>query len=424
MFVYIETYGCSANLNNSEIIRGLVKQAGLELTNNEEIADIIIINSCIVKSPTENKIKARLIELEKLNKPVILTGCMPDARKNLLQGKNIYLLSNKNIRQINNLIKAVQENNYVKEKFLVQKQEIKLCLPKSNEVKKIGITQILEGCLGECSYCITRFAKGKLFSYPEESILKNIEADLQSGCREIWITSQDNAGYGLDNGKHHLPKLLKKILALDYNFRLRLGMMNPNNVLPILDELIEIYKNEKMYKYLHIPVQSASNKVLKEMNRYYKIQDFLRLITKFKKEIPEILISTDIIVAYPGESEQDFQGTFNLIQQIQPEQLNVSRYWPIPGTKASLLPQINSEISKERAEELMSIFNKIIKEKNKDLLDSTQSCLVYDKFNNNYLARTQNYKLVVIKSDKNILGKIVKARIIKQEQNHLVGELV
>jgi MiaB-like tRNA modifying enzyme len=419
--VFIETYGCSANLNNTEIIKGLIKQAGLELVNNEEIADIIIINSCIVKSPTENKIKARLINLEKLNKPIILTGCMPDVRKP--EGKNLYLLSNHQIKNISKLIKKIIDSNYNEKEFLITKPEIKLNLAKSNEIKKIGITQILEGCLGECSYCITRFAKGKLFSYPEEEIIKNIETDLKQGCKEIWITSQDNASYNLDNKKHDLPKLLNKILALNYNFRLRLGMMNPNNILPILDELIEIYKNEKMYQYLHIPVQSASNKILKDMNRYYKVEDFLKIIKKFKKEIPSITIATDIIVAYPEESEKDFQETFSLIEEIQPEQLNVSKFWPIKGTKAALLPQISAEVSKDRAEELMNLFNRIIKEKNEKLIDSVQSCLVYDSFNNNYLARTKSYKLVLVKSIKNILGKLVKVRIVKQERNHLVGEL-
>jgi tRNA A37 methylthiotransferase MiaB len=178
-----------------------------------------------------------------------------------------------------------------------------------------------------------------------------------------------------------------------------------------------------MYQYLHIPVQSASNKILKDMNRYYKVEDFLKIIKKFKKEIPSITIATDIIVAYPEESEKDFQETFSLIEEIQPEQLNVSKFWPIKGTKAALLPQISAEVSKDRAEELMNLFNRIIKEKNEKLIDSVQSCLVYDSFNNNYLARTKSYKLVLVKSIKNILGKLVKVRIVKQERNHLVGEL-
>lgn len=421
-FIYLETYGCSANLNNSEIIRGLLKQAGLEMTNNEHIADILILNTCIVKSPTENKIKARILQLEKLNKPIIITGCMPDVRAKEMQGKNIYLLSNHQIKNILSLIKKISESQPTKE-FLINKPEIKLNLPKLNEVRKIGITQILEGCLGECTFCITRFAKGRLFSYPEQDIIKNIENDIKNGCKEIWITSQDNAAYNLDNKKRSLPELLTRILAIEGNFRIRLGMMNPNNVLPILNELIDCYKNEKMYKFLHIPVQSASNKILKSMNRFYSVEDFLRIIREFRKWIPEIFIATDIIAGYPGESEQEFADTCNLIEKINPDMLNVSRFCAIPGTQASLLPQIPAEIAKQRAEKLMLLFHQLIKEKNKKLIGKIFPCLVYDSFNNNYLARTPEYKLVVIKNKKNILGKIVKVRIIKTEQNHLVGEL-
>lgn len=423
-FIYIETYGCSANLNNSEIIKGLIRQAGLDFTDNPIIADLLIINTCIVKEPAEKKIEARIQQLLTLNKPIIVAGCMPDIRHKKLQGKNLYLLSNKNIKQINNLILAIQENKYQESKFLIQKQEIKLCLPKVSEIKKIGITQILEGCQGNCSFCITRFAKGKLFSYPEEKILENIQADLKNGCKEIWLTSQDNAAYGLDNKERKLPELLKKILDLPGKFRIRLGMMNPNNILPILPELIRIYENEKMYKYLHLPVQSASNKILKLMTRNYQVEDFLKIVHAFRKEIPNITLATDIIAGFPEESEQDFLASFNLIKEIQPEQLNVSKYWAIKGTKASLLPQIPVKLAKQRAEIIMQLFNKIIKEKNQQLIGSEQEVLVYDSFGNNYLARTQNYKLVAIKSEKNILGKIVKVKILSLEQNHFLGEII
>ena len=423
MLIYLETYGCSANLNNAEIIRGLITQAGLDLVTNEKLAELIILNTCIVKSPTENKIKSRIIELEKLNKPIIITGCMPDVRFRELQRKNIYLLSNKNIKQICNLIKSIQDSSYNQNKFLIQRAETKLNLAKINENKKIGITQISEGCLGECNYCITRFAKGKLFSYSQEDIIKNIEQDIKNGCKEIWITSQDNASYGLDDKNYKLPDLLKRILEIEGKFRIRLGMMNPNNILPILSTLIEIYQDNKMYKYLHIPIQSASNKILKSMNRFYKKEDFLKIVKEFKSKIPEISIATDVIVGYPGETEKDFIETYKLIESIQPDQLNVNRYWAIKGTKAALEKQTSSEISKKRAEKLMKLYSRSIRESNKRLLNSIQKSLVYDHFNNHYLARTQNYKLVTFKSEKNLLGKIVNLKIIKTEQNHLVGAI-
>lgn len=423
-FVYLETYGCSANLNNSEIIKGLIRQSGLDLTSNPKIADLLIINSCIVKEPTEKKIEARIKELSKLSKPLIITGCMPSVRKENLRKKNIYLLPSNNIKSILKLIRKIAENSYEEKDFFISNNEVKLNLAKVNEVKKIGITQILEGCLGNCSYCITKLAKGSLFSYPEEKILANIKKDLESGCKEIWLTSQDNAAYGLDKGKSQLIGLLQKIINLEGNFRIRLGMMNPNNVLPILDELVEIYKSEKIYKFLHLPLQSASNKILKEMNRKYKIEDFLPIIDKFKQEIPNITIATDIIAAYPTETEQDFQESLKLIEKIQPEVLNVSKFWHMSGTSAFKLKQLDKKTAKERADLLMKIYWDYIREKNKLLLNQESLSLVYDSFNNNYLARTPAYRLVLIKSNKNILGKLVKIKITGITQNHFLGELI
>src|SRR3989344_22782 len=371
-FIFIETYGCSANLNNSEIIKGLILQSGLELTSNPELADVLIINTCIVKEPTEKKSEARILELEKLNKPLIIAGCMPDVRKNELQKNNLYLLSNHQIKSIIKLIRKISENNYIENDFFINSKEIKLNLPKSNEVKKIGITQILEGCLGQCNFCITRFAKGKLFSYPQEDIIKNIQADLKNGCKEIWLTSQDNSAYGLDRGKNELIELLRKILAIDGKFRIRLGMMNPNHVLPILN----------------------------------------------------ITIATDIIVAYPGETQEDYQETLNLVKEIQPDVLNLAKYWSMKGTPAAELKQVPKKEAKRRVVELMCLFRKVLLEKNKLWINKPVSVLVYDKFNNNYLARSPEYKLVLFKSQKNLLGKIIKVKIIKTEQNHFIGELI
>ena len=333
--VYFETYGCTANYNSSEIMQGLVRQAGINLISKPEHADLIVINSCIVKEPTEEKIRRRIQDLRKQfpDKKIILTGCMPRINKDkYLDEKNIFLLDTSHIRDIINLIKDIQTNQYDPENYLKLRKEIKLNLPKISKEKVIGISQISEGCLGECTYCITRLAKGKLFSYSKEDILKSIKSDLQAGCKEIWITSQDCASYGLDNGKLLLPELLKDIIKLKHNFYLRIGMMNPNNVLQILDELIEIYKSPKVFKFLHLPIQSGSNKILKSMKRHYKIVDVMKIIKRFKKEFPEMHICTDVIVGYPGEIEKDFQETYNIIKEISPETINISKFWPRQNT--------------------------------------------------------------------------------------------
>ncbi len=363
--IYIETYGCAANQNNGEIIRGLLERQGFIFVSKPELADIIILNTCIVKGPTLQKMTFRIKELARFSY-LIVTGCMPNVEnvriKRIAKQVNpqikIALVGTKNIHEIVGAIKNLTEN---KEKDIISdKKEVKLCIPKTPKKKNVGITQISEGCLGNCSYCIVRFAKGKLFSYPQEKILKNIKQDLLT-CNEIWITSQDNAAYGTDAGKSQLPSLLKKILAIKKNFKMRVGMMNPSSVLPIIDELIEIYKDDKMFKFLHVPVQSGSDKVLRLMDRKYDIKDFLIIIERFRQQVPGLVLSTDIIVGFPEETQEDFQETLNLIKRIKPEVLNISKFWAMPGTFAEKMKQVPVEISKKRAAELIKLHKKIKK---------------------------------------------------------------
>lgn len=424
-FIFIETYGCSANQNNSEIIKGKLTEAGLQFTENPEIADIIILNTCVVKEPTENSIKARIIELEKLNKPIIIAGCMPQVRKKWLTRKNIYLLGISHITEITKLIRRITENNYNNLEFLANSKEVKLNYNKINSKKLIGITQTSEGCLGNCNYCQVKLVKGNLFSYPEENIIENIQNDLKKGCKEIWLTSQDLASYNLENNdKPAFINLLKKVLSINSNFKLRLGMMNPNHVLPILDNLMKIYEDEKVYKFLHIPVQSGSNKILKSMNRKYTKEQFIDIIKKFRTLFPEIIISTDIIVAYPGETEEDFQETLELIKQTKPDVMNFTRYWPMTGTRAAKLNQIDRKTASKRAAQVQKLHLQISLERNKPYEGKELVVFVNEQQGTNCLARDENYRLVVIKSRENLLGKTLKVKIKQAFSHYLLAEVI
>lgn len=423
--VYIETYGCSANQNNSEIIAGILQQAGLFVVKNIKIADMAILNTCIVKRPTEEKMISRIKELGKSFKSrLIVAGCMPDVLVKKIKkiAPQASLVGSHYIHNIANAVKKISERKIVS--LIGQKDEVKLCMPKINKDRVIGITQILEGCAGKCSYCITRNAKGSLFSYPKEKIIKNVINDINNGCKEIWFTSQDNAAYGIDEGKASLPGLLNETLSLRGKFFLRLGMMNPNHALKILDELVECYKNEKMFKFLHIPLQSGSNKVLGDMNRDYKVQDFIKITKRFKKEFPALTISTDIIVGYPTETEKDFHETLSVIKDVKPGVLNISRFWPRNGTEAAKLKQLKANAAKKRATELMNLHSKIALEESKKVIDWQGICLI-DKhgFDNTWLARNGDYKLIVLKG-KNLLGKFHNVEIKSATPHYLFADLI
>jgi MiaB-like tRNA modifying enzyme len=423
-FIYTETFGCSANQNNTEIMKGILRQAGLGTVIKANIADMMILNTCVVKGPTEKKIERRILDLQRFEKPIIVAGCMPEVRsKELSKIKNVYLLGTHHYQDILNLIYDIVHKKYKQEKYLSYKDEVKLCMNKIRQNKSIGITQISEGCLGNCNFCITRLAKGKLFSYPMEKIIENVDKDLDEGCKEIWITSQDNAAYGTDRGKRDLPKLLKNILKLDGKFLVRVGMMNPNNVLPILDELIEVFKHEKMFKFLHIPLQSGSDEILEKMNRYYSIKDFIYIINKFRKEIPEITIATDIIVAYPGEGRQDFVKTLDIIKKIKPDVINYTKYWAMKGTRAAELKQIDVQTAIKRAKEFTKLHIQISKEKNKKWLNWEGKVLIDEYKNDNLIARNFTYKPIVLKvNKKSLLGKFVDIKITDYSIHYLVGE--
>ncbi len=431
-YVYIETYGCAANQNNSEILKGILRSAGYQITNNQEIAEIIILNTCIVKSKTENKIKRRIQDISKQfpNKLLIIAGCMPetDAKQIKKIAPNSIQLGTHHFKEIISLIKSHSEKKLdckKQEKYLSEQDEEKLFVPKIPHNKLISIIQISEGCLGKCTYCKTRLAKGKLFSYSEKNILKSIESDLKQGAKEIWITSQDCASYGLDKGKHKLPELLKKILSLKHNFKVRLGMSDPNNILYIQDELLKLYHSPKMYKFLHIPIQSASNKVLKDMNRFYTIEQVEEIIKKFKKEFPELILATDIIVGYPTEKKSDYKQNLNFIKKFKPDVFNLSKMSIHKGTPAFKLKPLPISIINKRTTQIMKAHQETAKQNKQKFLNKKINVFINKKLGNNlYEARDENYNIILIKSNKNILGKNINVKIKKTGVHHLIAETI
>ncbi len=429
---YLETFGCTANQNNSEIMAGILAGAGFILTKNPELADIIIINTCIVKSKTESKIKRRIQDLKKetKNKLMIIAGCMPqtDFKKLKKLSNNSIFLGTNHTKDIVNLIKDFQEKRLDEKRqisYISEDRETKLLVPKLPQNSLISIHQISEGCLGDCSFCRARLAKGKLYSYPEGRILESIESDLVNGAKELWLTSQDNASYGFDRGKLELADLLKKILELKHKFKLRLGMSNPNNVLPIINELLEVYKDKKIFKFLHIPIQSASNKVLKDMNRFYTIKQAEEIINKFKERFPQGVIATDIIVGYPTETQEDHELNLKFIKKYRPDVLNISKFSSHKQTPAGKLKPLSSGIIKKRTSELMEVHRETAKSNKLQYLGKIISVFIDKKVGENlHQARDENYNIIFLKCSKENLGKEVNVKITQIGVHNMVGEII
>lgn len=424
--IYIETYGCSENTNESEIMAGILERAGFDIINNEKHADLIIFNTCYVKTPTEQRILFRLKEVSKKypEKKLVIAGCMPEGIHTKLFDivPKASLLSTHHINDVARLVEKTLNGKRIE--IVGRAEKVKLCLPKVRKNELVNIVPISSGCNSNCSYCCVRIAKGRLFSYPKEKIIKEISSAVKNGCKEVWITSQDNASYGMDK-ENDLPNLINSISEIRSNFFVRIGMMNPKNVLPILPDLVESYKNEKIYKFLHLPIQSGDNEILKKMKRGNTIEDFEKIVETFRKEL-KIQLWTDVIVGYPEETDEQFNKTVKLIRKIKPDWVNVSKYGHRPHTEASKLETLEPKIVNERSRILSAESRKISFEKNKEWVGWEGPVLISKrgKERNQLFGRNSSYKPVVLESKDSLLGKIIEAKIENAEQSCLFGKII
>lgn len=394
------------NKADSEIIKALLKN---QITDDFDTADIVIINSCGVKGPTEHKIRKRIKEIQTLNKPLIVAGCLPkiaDLDLNVV-GTNVY--------DIPEAVKRVEQGQKVH--IIKEEKENKLCYPRIGDTVN-AIIPIAEGCLGSCTYCAARFARGHLFSYPVKSIVKTAQKFIAQGYKELQITSQDTGCYGLGGGER-LPSLLEKLVSLEGKFKIRVGMMNPNHVPDIMDDLLDIYHHEKIYQFLHIPVQSGNDEILSLMNRKYTVDQFLNICSAFKKKFPHLCLWTDIIVGFPTETEEQFNHTLQLVKKVRPDKINVTRYSPRPKTKAAKMPQFPDWIKKERSRLLHKLRMDISLQINSQYTGKSLEILIDEKglVKKTMIGRTFNYKPVICTGNlgefKTVTIKSVKPTYLK-----------
>lgn len=430
---YIETYGCASNKADSYIISTILTNSGYIQAKLED-AQFLIINTCAVKEQTENKIKERLKKLDELyrDKPniyIIIAGCLPHItpeyinviKKIIPSFSAIIDLDNfKELPEIFNEIKLGNKNRIYKSEKSIDKTKILINHP----VGKItGITPISEGCLGSCTYCCVKHARGKLNCYNPKSIIQNVKYQLEQGIKQIYLTSQDCSIYQYQGTQ--LSSLIKDIINLDFKFYLRIGMVNPSFLMNNTEQLISIFKQPKVYQFLHIPIQSGSNRVLKEMQRKYLISDIQDNLELLRNEFPYLSISTDIICGFPGETENDFHKTIDFIKWLKPEILNISKFTPRPGTKAKNMKQLNSKLIKERSIRLSRVFRNSLTNLNKNWKDWEGEVLLLHRGSEELQVFGRNiaYKNVFINNYRGKFGKFINVKIEKVEGFNLFGRL-
>jgi MiaB/RimO family radical SAM methylthiotransferase len=270
------------------------------------------------------------------------------------------------------------------------------------------------------------FARGRLRSYAIEEVTEQVRRDLTAGAKEFWITSQDTACYGRDIGTN-LATLLNAVANVEGDFIVRVGMMTPNMATDILDDLVEAFKNEKIYKFVHLPVQSGDDNVLKHMRRFYTAGDFVEIVDAFRTTFPKITLATDVICGFPGETRQAFENTLRLIGEIKPDIVNVSKFFARPRTAAAEMDDDFVELAeiKRRSSTTANLARRISFERNQRWIGWTGKVLIDEKgkIPGTWTSRNFAYKPIAIKSSADLLGKTLCVKTLKAFSTHLAGTI-
>ena len=275
--------------------------------------------------------------------------------------------------------------------------------------------------MSECTFCQTKLSKGDLSSYRLGDIVRQVQTEIKEGCKEVWLTSTDNGCYGFDIGTD-LPTLVNTVTEIPENFMIRVGMMNPMYMPRIKKNLIESYDNDKVFKFLHLPVQSGSDKVLNEMKRGHTSETFKEIVKKVKERFEKFTISTDIIVGFPSETEEDFQKTITLLNETKPDVVNLSKYSARPGTDAAKLKQIDAAEIKRRSKIIFEQINKISMESNKKWIGWKGKVLFDENTEEGIKGRNYAYKPISIDEEVKI-GQSHIVEITNATVKRLTGKI-
>ncbi|WP_458309200.1 tRNA (N(6)-L-threonylcarbamoyladenosine(37)-C(2))-methylthiotransferase [Methanoculleus bovis] len=392
----MESYGCTYNHADARRLEAILEGLGCTLTGPDE-ADAVVINTCTVIGATERKMLRRMAAFA--DRDLYVTGCMP-----LVQME---------------LIRSVCTPHVIRPDEIHERYGG----VDSRGAGAIGVVQVASGCVGRCSYCITRLARGRLKSAPAEEVLDAVRSLVASGAYEIQLTGQDVAAWGLDLGES-LPGLLQEIAEIPGRFAVRLGMMHPASVLGILDALIDAYASDKVFRFLHLPVQSGSDAVLERMQRGYRAADVVGIVDAFRERYPDMMISSDFITGFPGETDEDFRQTVDLLWRAAFVKVNITRYSRRPGTPAAALKNLPERVRTERSGALLRQANRIYDRYNERWIGRETPVVATEKHApGSTVCRNPCYLNVVVEEDLPF-GFSGRAVIVENRRHYVVGELV
>lgn len=395
--LYVETYGCTYNTGDTEKVIEIARSQGCTIADTAEDADAVLINTCIVVDRTEKHMYERMRLFA--GKTLIVTGCLPG-------------------------ISADRVLSVHPDAYIIDPDLIHSCYREIGTVSAAdhAVLQIAKGCNGHCTYCITRFARGKLVSFPFEDVVRQAREFVRGGATEIQLTAQDVSSWGMDRTDGlRLPDLLRALTEIPGEFRIRIGMANPDTLLPILDDFLDAIADPKIFLFLHVPVQSGSDAVLKAMGRRYTAVQYEEICRRAREIYPDIRISTDYIAGFSGETAEESETSVAQIFATRPGKVNITRFSVRPGTPAAKMKGLPEPVKKERSRALTNAANAVYDANNEDWIGKTVDAVVTEMVRaGSVTARDRTYQNIVILSEIPI-GTRVRVTITGHRRHYLVG---
>ena len=417
MKIHIHTYGCSLNQSDSELMEGLLVLAGHRIVGYDA-ADLVLLNTCTVKDSPEKSFYSLLDKTLKLGKKVVVAGCVSQADPLNPGLKGVSIIGVRHLEMVCEVVEEAMKGRVVR--LLEFKKGKRLNIPKVRKNPVVEILPISSGCLGNCTFCKTRLARGTLCSYDPLEIKRQMETAVSEGVKEVWLTSQDSGAYGRDIGSD-LTLLLDELVKVPGDYRIRLGMINPDLAKDMVPGLVRFLNHPKAFKFIHIPVQSGSDRVLKAMGRRYTRAQFIGLVKRLREGVPGLTVATDIITGFPTEGDEEHRETAALMRELKFPVLNLTKFYPRKGTTAAAMKLHPTKLVKKRSMELAEL--------QKTLVDNSEwvgwsGRVVVDEFGKNgtVVGRNEFYKPVVVKG-KFSLGDSVEVIVEKANQHYLVARL-
>ncbi len=413
--VYTEIHGCATTQAEGSTAKALAQRAGHEVVGSVEEADAAVLVTCTVVGKTERRMVERLRSLGDAVGTLVVTGCMASAQPErvLEVAPHALILPPHNVDQ---LVPLLEEGRFTPAPV------DKAGLPRRVE-GGVATVVINDGCLGNCSFCITKLARPGLSSYPVESVVDAVRDAVGSGAVEVRLTSMDTGAYGQDRGTD-LAGLVEQVADVEGRHRVRVGMLNPFLGIPFLDDLLEAMRHPRVYNFLHVPVQSGSDAVLDHMGRQHSVEDFEHVVERAREVLGDVTIATDVIVGYPTETREDHEATMALLERSRPGHVNVTRFSPRPGTPAAGLEALDGGVVKDRSREASRVRDRLQREHRGRHEGEVVTCRVIEHVvEGTSQARTLAYDPVVLEEELPV-GTLVRARVRGSTMAHAEADVV